>query len=187
MASKQATFRLLPFAAPAHLLLSGTVERCRAFLRLRYVFEGETADLVLPASVASPGRKGDLWRDTCCEFFLKVADRPDYWEFNLSPSGNWNVYRFSGYRASMAEEPDIASLSLLVKAGGDRLELDCVVDLQPIGLHAADLVLAISAVTRDRRQGLQYWALIHPGPKPDFHAPEGFVLHLADETASRNG
>ena len=46
-------------------------------------------------------RTDGLWRHTCFEAFIAAAVRPEYWEYNLSPSGAWAAYHFTGYRAGM--------------------------------------------------------------------------------------
>ena len=66
----------------------------------------------MPADM--PARRDRLWEETCFEFFLAVKNSPRYWEFNLSPAGHWNVYRFADYRQGMQEEPAFASLPFSV-------------------------------------------------------------------------
>jgi len=41
-----------------------------------------------------------------------------------------------------------------------------------------DYELALSAVLEDADGALGYWALAHPGVKPDFHHDAGFALSL---------
>lgn len=38
--------------------------------------------------------------------------------------------------------------------------------------------LGLSAVIKDRLGGVSYWALAHPGGKPDFHHADSFILTL---------
>ena len=44
-----------------------------------------------------PRRRDRLWEETCLELFLGEEGSERYWEFNLSPAGHWNVYRFEFY------------------------------------------------------------------------------------------
>src|SRR5438045_24619 len=66
---------------------------------VRYRLVGAQAELKLPQP-QPPRRADDLWRTTCFEAFLGTGDG-GYYELNFSPSTEWAVYRFDGYRAGM--------------------------------------------------------------------------------------
>ena len=100
-------FSLQPFSPigpPLNFKITGHITRRSRQLAIRYDLRGDLAELVIPAPADLPARRHGLWEETCFEFFLGVKDSPRYWEFNLSPAGHWNVYRFAGYRQGMAEE-----------------------------------------------------------------------------------
>lgn len=160
------------------LALTGTVDRRANNLHVRYVLEGPLKDLVLPEARRDPHRVQGLWNTTCFELFLAAEGFPAYWEFNLSPSGNWNVYRFESYRQGMTEEESFASLPFDVRRGGDSLTLSLNVDLRRIVRREQVLDVAVSAVTQGRDSSLTFWALVHRGERPDFHRREGFVIRL---------
>ncbi len=110
--------------------------------------------------------------------FLGARGSDWYWEFNLSPAGYWNVYRFAGYRQGMAEEVAFASLPFSVERGPESLIL--AVEVRLAGIVRADqgLDVGIAAVVKGRDGALTYWALAHPGPQPDFHRRDGFIIRL---------
>ena len=85
--------------SPCPETLSVEVERRGDRLWLRFVAEGDPDRIVWP-SQAEPGRADDLWRHTCFEAFVG-GEGGGYWEFNLSPSGQWASYRFDAYREGM--------------------------------------------------------------------------------------
>jgi hypothetical protein len=88
----------------------------KTVLALQYSLAGKSADIFLPSPSAHPGRKDELWQTTCFEFFLAAKDQPGYWEFNLAPSGNWNVYRMDAYRGiGFREETSIQRLPFEVR------------------------------------------------------------------------
>lgn len=105
-----------------------------------------------------------------------AAGEPGYREFNFSPSGEWAVYDFRGYRDGSELEIDLAP-GIEVHRSGDRLELDAKIchDFLPPG---RPLRLGLSAVVEDAAGGLSYWALLHPPGKPDFHNADAFALQL---------
>src|SRR5690349_18802736 len=99
-------FALIPYPAPNILLIevTGTAMRQENILSIHYSVHGDIENILCPISVA-PARKDDLWKATCFEFFIAIKDQSRYWEFNMSPSGNWNVYAMDAYRqVNMREE-----------------------------------------------------------------------------------
>ena len=143
-----------------------------------------------------PQRRDGLWQHTCFEAFVGVLGSEAYWEFNLAPSGDWNVYRFDGYRGGQAPEVSYGPLPLTVMgpraapAAADcrltapqaLLELDLCCPLPPPlqeRLQAGStLELGLTAVLEGQAGELSYWALNHPGTEPDFHDRRGWSLRL---------
>jgi hypothetical protein len=145
----------------------------------QYVLMAEMRAIRVP-SPQSPGRADGLWKHTCFEAFMAIPGMPGYYELNFSPSQQWAIYRFSGYRERMSPTDVTVPPELNVRRFDDRLELDAVVRLP--GLTALEagrtLKLALTAVVEDNSGTLSYWALKHAPGKPDFHHPDGFVLEL---------
>jgi hypothetical protein len=145
-------------------------------LTLTFALEGDLSGVCIPEP--RPSRRVDgLWRHTCFEAFVMAGEGPGYREFNFSPSGEWAVYAFRGYRdggeSEAAPGPGIA-----VRLRGDRLEL--IAKLRPACLPPVrSLRLGLSAVVEDRGGMLSYWALRHPAGPPDFHHADSFAFQLA--------
>jgi hypothetical protein len=45
-------------------------------------------------------------------------------------------------------------------------------------IKAGSMQAGLTAVLETSDQGLSYWALAHPGEKPDFHNSKGFLVRL---------
>lgn len=142
-------------------------------LMLRYRLDG-CERLVVP-SYRGRGRGEDLWKTTCFELFLYDGDGR-YREYNFSPSGQWAAYGFSGYRnldtnLDPSQTPEIAH------------ESGNTVFVQTVFLHQRELEgaqsAALAAVIEETEDRPSYWALEHPGLKPDFHDPYSFRIPLA--------
>jgi hypothetical protein len=177
---KTQSFTLQPFPGlelPS-VEISGALTRQGGFLAIRYLLQGDLIDVEVPAPSDPAARRIGLWEKTCLEFFLARVDSPGYWEFNLSPSGDWNVYRFEVYRQGLFEEPVFTALPFSVRRQPARLELDLEFDLGPIIPAGQDLEAAVSAVIKSREGGETFWALTHPAQVPDFHHRDGFILKL---------
>jgi hypothetical protein len=174
-------FSLKPFSPsspPLNFRLTGYIARHFHQLAIRYDLQGPLAQLVIPPPADLPARRHGLWEETCFEFFLGVKDSPQYWEFNLSAAGHWNVYRFSGYRLGMAEETALTSLPVSLRRRSDSLQVVLELDVEKIVAADQPLVVGIAAVIKLAAGGLTYWALTHPGPAADFHCRDSFLVEL---------
>jgi hypothetical protein len=167
-----------PISPPLNFKITGHIARRPRQLVIRFELQGQLAELMIPAPAAMPDRRAGLWEETCFEFFLGLKDSPQYWEFNLSPAGHWNVYRFAGYRQGMAEETALTSLPLSVRRRADSLEVALELDVGRIVSADQPLMVGIAAVIKRAGGGLSYWALTHPGPQADFHRRDSFVVEL---------
>jgi hypothetical protein len=175
------TFWLMPFEAAmarSGLRLGGVIGRDSSVLSLLYELTGPIDRLILPAAVPSPQRRDALWQHTCLECFLAVPGDVRYWEVNLSPCGDWNVYRLSGYRTALTPESTIRSLPITMERGEGRLRLEANLDLTATVAPGDPLEVAICAVLEADDGTLSHWALAHGAAVPDFHRREDFLLHL---------
>lgn len=175
------SFSLKPFPSAGllpHLKITGTIERHSKTLSISYTLLGHLTEVLIPALADMPGRKDSLWEETCFEFFLGVNNSDQYWEFNLSPAGHWNVYRFESYRQGMQEEQAFTSFPFSVQNQLSALRISLKIDLDKIIPTNQTLKIAIGAVTKPVNGTITYWALSHPGPQPDFHREESFILEL---------
>ena len=163
------------------VVVRATVRRAAGLLAYRLVVTGVDV-LALPRDPDGPGRRDGLWRRTCAELFVGVSGRPDYLEWNLSPSGHWNLYRFDGYREGGRPEPAVADAAPRVARGDGELVIEARLPLEPLGLSEQPLEAGISAVVEAADGTLTYWALVHPGERPDFHDRRGFILRLDPES-----
>ncbi|QHE86378.1 DOMON-like domain-containing protein [Hydrogenophaga sp. BPS33] len=151
-------------------------------LRLRYTLSGHTAALCIPAP-AAPTPTDGLWRHTCFEAFVAATGEAAYREFNFSPSSQWAAYRFSAERerdtAAEAREPVLPMPPPAAQATPRALTLTARLPLNALPRSASVLDIGLCAVIEERDGRLSYWALHHPGARPDFHHPDGRTLRLA--------
>jgi hypothetical protein len=130
-------------------------------LELVWRLAGDLEALVLPDPSPSRRRCDGLWQTTCLEAFWGFAGQDAYWELNLAPSGDWNLYRLSHYRGPLipvalaaappwqvrrtAGEWEVAvDIDLGEVAGGDELEV--------VGLP---LEISLTAVIDQGGQGVR--------------------------------
>jgi hypothetical protein len=167
-----------PLSPPLTIKITGHINRRPRQLAIRFDLRGDLTELMIPPPAEIPARRQGLWEETCFEFFLGVKETPKYWEFNLSPAGDWNVYRFDGYRRGMVEETALTSLPVSVRRRPESLRLDLELALGSLAPADQPLVAGIAAVVKLAGGNLTYWALTHPGPQPDFHRRDSFLVEL---------
>lgn len=175
-------FSLKPFRGEGKgldLEVGGSIGRRMDRLSVRCALTGDLAELAIPEPEAFPARKDRLWEETCLELFLGVKGSERYWEFNLSPAGHWNAYRFASYRAGMQEESALSSLPFVVRKEPDVLEFFLEFNIGKLLPAAEAIEVAVAAVIRTAKGETCHWALVHTGPRPDFHLRDGFKLDVA--------
>lgn len=179
MTEKIFTLQQFPGERPAAgIRISGTIRRRQGKLAVRFDLSGDLDRVILPEPADSPGRQNRLWQQTCLEFFLAQKNAPPYWEWNISPSGHWNVYRFSDYRQDMEEAQDFSALPITVAHGPGRLAVATETDIGLIFPPTAQIAAAISAVLLLEDNTATHWALRHCGARPDFHQRAAFAIDL---------
>ncbi|HLO29513.1 MAG TPA: DOMON-like domain-containing protein [Anaerolineales bacterium] len=178
-------FSLIPFPAPntPDLAITGKISLCKNVLSLQYSLAGRVEDIFLPPVSTGPLRKDELWKTTCFEFFLAIKDHSPYWEFNLSPSGDWNVYHMDLYRRiGFREETLIQRLPFDFQVENSGYSLNVAVDLCPILTPEENVQAGIASIIQMKDGHETYWALLHPAPQADFHVRESFICSLQNIT-----
>lgn len=173
-------FSLQPFSSNGHLVkITGSIFRRANTIAVSYRLTGPLVLLDIPPVSSIPGRQHGLWEGTCFELFLASLSSSAYWEFNLSPSGHWNVYRFSSYRCGMREEPGFSALPFEIQNhSGHSLKLSFKCHMDGMVDEDERLIAGISAVIKGKNGELTYWALSHPDSPADFHNRKSFILEL---------
>lgn len=167
-----------PARLPATLVadayrVSATVLRCD------FVLQADLTRLALPSRRAAE-RRDELWRHTCFEAFVSTPEASGYYEFNISPGGDWAAYQFEDYRRGMTPAPLRTPPAVEANARPGHFALSATLELGGLGTleHAPQLWLALAAVLEDEQGSLSYWALRHAPGKPDFHHRAAYALKL---------
>jgi hypothetical protein len=174
-------FTLQPFSATEsvpNVEILGKIDRSSHQLQLCYQLFGNLPEIIIPTPADIPNRQDELWRETCFEFFLGIPKSSQYWEFNLSPAGHWNVYHFEAYRQGMQIESAVTELPFRVEQQTHGLTVTLATDLERLGLADRSLDVAITSVIKKIDKTVTYWALTHRGSQADFHLRESFILEL---------
>lgn len=148
-------------------------------LAVTFNLDADMSQVELPKA-RPPARVDGLWQHTCFEVFVALADADAYCELNFSPSGEWAMYGFVGYRRGMAPIEVARPPRVAVRPTVRGLVLEAVtfLDELPAPQPGSTLRAGVSAVIEERDGHRSCWALAHPSAQPDFHHRLGFALQV---------
>jgi hypothetical protein len=174
-------FALRPFSTENNLPqieINGRVNRKDRILSIEYQLFGDLNSISIAPPTNQPSRQFHLWEATCFEFFIGIPGDRNYWEFNLSPSGDWNVFALDDYRQGLQDEIAFTSLPFTVDRYPNYVTLNLDVDVSELILPEQDLEMSVTTVLRSNRNYLSYWAITHSGKSADFHLRDSFTVKL---------
>jgi hypothetical protein len=145
-------------------------------LTVSYALAGDIRRVRIP-EVGEPRFADELWQHTCFELFARSDGSDAYFELNCSPSAEWAIYAFDGYRTGMRRVDGALARRIAVRRREDALELDVTIAASTVGMKPP-MRAGVAAVIEETDGTYSYWALAHPADKPDFHHPDAFTLHL---------
>jgi hypothetical protein len=102
----------------------------------------------------------------------------EYWEFNLSPAGDWNIYHLDNYRQGLQEEVAFTSLPFQLALQPSSLVLKLELDLGHIIEPDQNLQVSVTSVIEPRIGEISYWAVTHSGETADFHLRDSFSIEV---------
>jgi hypothetical protein len=146
-------------------------------LRFEYRLSGDLTQLALPRRVPSQ-RAERLWEHTCFEAFVAAGAGLGYVELNFSPSTEWAAYAFDGYREGMRPLVLTTPPTIAVIEAANELTVTASVERGVLAAAPWPWRVGLTAVVEDRAGERDYFALLHPRNKPDFHAAAGFAVLL---------
>jgi hypothetical protein len=180
-------FTLQPFSTAnpvPEIEISGTIDRQDHLLSIEYQLRGNLKTIEIADPVVTPTRKFALWEATCFEFFLGVTGASDYWEFNLSPSGDWNIFHLNDYRQGLRDELAFTVLPMQIDRQPNLLSLALAFDLSKIIAIEQSIETSVTTVIKTDQGQISYWALTHCGTEADFHRRDSFTMKIESQSRS---
>jgi hypothetical protein len=174
-------FALQPFPATSNLPqieINGRVNRKDRMLSIEYQLFGDLNAISIAPPASTPSRQFHLWEATCFEFFIGIPGDANYWEFNLSPSGDWAVFALDDYRQGLRDELAFTSLPFKVDRYPNYITLSLEFDLSELILAEQDLEMSVTTVIKSSQDELSYWAISHSGKEADFHLRDSFSIEM---------
>jgi hypothetical protein len=174
-------FALQPFVTAGlfpKLELIGKLDRAGNLLSIEYQLCGDLTHIEILSPAKLPTRQDRLWEATCFEFFVGIPGDRNYWEFNLAPTGNWNIFQLNDYRQGLRPELAFTSLPLTIDRQANLLLLVLECDLSKIIPVRQPIEVSVTAVIKPIRGEITYWALTHCGSIADFHRRDSFTIEI---------
>jgi hypothetical protein len=172
-----------PANPPSASAISGVYVDCSRTrdgnLSVSFHTTGATNEIRIPSPRASTFVEG-LWQHSCFEVFISADEGPGYYEYNLSPSGQWALFEFRGYRdGEPRADPDFKPV-MQFETSTPTFRLEALLPLARVDPRSetSRLRIGLSAVIEHCDGTLGYWALRHPAEAPDFHDANSFALTL---------
>jgi hypothetical protein len=172
-------FALQPFPADSNLPkieINGRVNRKDRILSIEYQLFGDLNAISISPLANPPSRQFHLWETTCFEFFIGIPGDANYWEFNLSPSGDWAVFALDDYRQGLRDELAFRSLPFKIDRYPNYITLSLEFDVSELILPEQDLEMSVTTVIKSSQDELSYWAINHSGKEADFHLRDSFII-----------
>ena len=167
-------------AAPTHhvplgLAVSCTITDLEEGLILQFQIDGDWENLKKSPPQTQTSRADNLWQSTCFECFLSAVHAPSYYEYNLSPAGNWNTYTFDAYRTGMRPASETLAPRIYQSFSTHQSTRTDVLIPKPESLMNQEILVQPALVLESKAGEISYWASLHPPGKPDFHRREYFA------------
>jgi len=146
-------------------------------LSLSFYVTGNIESLKLPKTIDRPHREDELWNTTCFELFLSQDNLPRYHEFNYSPSGHWQSYSFTQYRAGKNECKHLTLIKSQLSKEPNKLCINLELAYASHDIVTNNMKMGISCVLHDLSGAYHYYSLGH-SLKADFHNKRFHLLNL---------
>lgn len=137
---------------------------------------GRIRDLETTLEEVISERVHGLWEDTCFECFF-AGNGTEYFEFNGTADGRWNLFHFDSYRSGMKESAvPVGSEPSLLAVEKTQCIMTLTWFIPFLVLPTVDdeiragLTVVLACDTRN-----SYWAIKHLGDQADFHRPGSFL------------
>lgn len=172
--------RLVPFGSQAILPIEITcVGKLvdQDSIDISFQLTGSLENILFDPPQENHKRTDNLWQKTCFELFVKNDIDSNYWEYNLSPSGNWAIYAFESYRKGKFDELSIQGIPITTRQETNQFTLNSYITL-PDKLSRQNLKIGLTTVVQDTNGDIYYYALKHTEKQPDFHVADSFTINI---------
>jgi hypothetical protein len=135
-------------------------------LRFHYQIRGRGADWPDLKEERLRERRDEIWKNDCMEVFWS-ENGTSYWEMNLAPNGDWQIYFFEDYRKKGCPEMSLRLTDLKSRKEKDVFHMEGKIG-GPRGSFLQVQLFQPTVILREK-EGFLFWAPKHEEQRPDFH------------------
>ena len=143
-------------------------------LMLDYQILGDLSHYHFPQKTKQE-RADELWKETTFELFIAPLNSDEYWEINISPSTQWNMYHFTSYKEGMKASNIISlpSIKTYEYQNEYRLSFKSIIPKEYF-----DRVFSINlcVILLDQKGERHFYSIERRKRLPDFHDRDTFFL-----------
>ncbi len=153
--------------------VTATIELHDNQLTLEYQIQGNMSQYHFPKQTKQE-RANELWLDTTFELFIAPTNSDEYWEINISPSTQWNVYHFTSYKEGMKESNIISQPTIKTDEYHNeyRLTFNSTVPNEHFD-HVLQINLCV--ILLDQKGVRHFYSIKRREGSPDFHDRDSFM------------
>ena len=141
-------------------------------LTLEYQVLGDLSHYHFPKQTKQE-RANNLWLDTTFELFIAPVGSDEYWELNIAPSTQWNLYHFTSYKEGMKESNIISTPSIKTYVQHDKYRLTFNATVAHEHFDQA-LQINLCTILLDQNGVRHFYSIERREGDVDFHDRGGF-------------
>jgi len=113
-------------------------------------------------------RKNELWKSTCFELFIANEQSEEYYEINISPFKQWNIYHFDGYKKGMKEFKKVSEPIIQMTKENYNYKLSFEIEFNQKIFNNEGLSFNLATIILDKNN-LRHFYTMYPRKTADFH------------------
>ena len=153
--------------------IKASIELKNNQLKLEYQIVTDLSQYSLPKQTKQQ-RVDNLWLDTCFELFIANVNDDRYWEINISPSTEWNIYQFRSYKDDMRESNSLITPIIKRYRYDNKYYLSFESKVQR-DIWSRELQINLCVILLDIKGVRQFYSIERRKGSPDFHDRDYFT------------
>ena len=136
-------------------------------LKLNYQIVGDLSNYHFPQN-SKQQRADELWLDSCFELFISHPHKNEYWEINISPSTEWNIYHFTSYKEDMRVSNIISTPTIKSYRYEHEYKLSFETIIQKENFDKL-LLINLCVILLDKKGVRNFYSMDRREGSPNFH------------------
>ena len=153
------------------LKVEATLEVLQQKIKLNFQVIGNRKAYVINSKLENEEkieRKDELWKSTCFELFIANSPSEEYYEINISPFGEWNIYHLNAYKVGFKEFREVSKPIIKMTKENYKYRLSFEIEFNQRIFNNEGLSFNLATIILDKNN-LRHFYSICPRKTADFH------------------